>query len=331
MTPTHRIPRNRIRAVLALLTAAVLTAACSGPAEQPAPSGAEAEAAITVQNCGETLSLEQAPERVVMLDSSAVTMLAQLGVLDRVIARGGEFPAEYYSDEISAALADIPALSSRTDASGHVLISREVVTAEEPDLIIGSTDTVNRSTMTDVPLIQDRGYCGEIDEADFADIYTHVRLYATVFDVAERGEDYVAELEQQVAELKEAVAARSENRTVAVLYPAGPVTYAYGRSSMSHPIVTTAGLRNVYEDTSERVFEVTAEDLAGRNPDVIIVLRSEDPQAAVDHVHALPGAGAITAVQNDRILSLGFNFAEPPTPLAISGLRQVVDYLEAHP
>ncbi|NEN77240.1 ABC transporter substrate-binding protein [Nocardioides zeae] len=268
-----------------------------------------------------------------MLKSAAAVTLHELGVLDRVVARAGVYPAEYYDADTLAAIDEVPLLTDRTDTSGHLQISREEVVAETPDLVLGQTETITRDTLAsnDIALIEEPAFCGSLDgDATFDDLYDQVRLYGEVFERTDEADAYVAELEERVAAV-EARVPTDEDRTVAVLYPTvgGGVTYAYGRGSMSAPLVEAAGLENVFGDVGDRVFEVSAEEIVARDPDVVILLRSDgDPAEVTEALTSLPGADALRAVESGAILPLLLNYAEPPTPLAVDGLEQLVDFLE---
>jgi iron complex transport system substrate-binding protein len=292
-----------------------------------------ADATISVENCGDTVELDGAPERVVMLKSAAAVTLHELGVLDRVVARAGVYPEEYYDADTLAAIDEVPLLTDRTDTSGHLQISREEVVAQTPDLVLGQTETITRDTLAsnDISLIEEPAFCGSLEgDATFDDLYDQVRLYGEVFERTDEADAYVAELEERVAAIRDRVPA-DEDRTVAVLYPTvgGGVTYAYGRGSMSAPLVEAAGLENVFGDVGDRVFEVSAEEIVARDPDVIILLRSDGDAAEVtEALTSLAGADALRAVQSGALLPLLLNYAEPPTPLAVDGLEQVVDFLE---
>ena len=85
-----------------------------------------------------------------------------------------------------------------------------------------------------------------------------------------------ADLQERLAAVEAAVGEPS-GRTAAVLYPTvgGGTTYAYGTGSMAHPQLEAAGLENVFGDVDERVFEVTLEELLGRDPDVVVLNEPE--------------------------------------------------------
>ncbi|WP_018298107.1 ABC transporter substrate-binding protein [Corynebacterium lubricantis] len=289
-------------------------------------SSEASDAAITVENCGNTFSLDAAPERVVLQDASSVETLSQLGVLDRVVAKAGFFPEVYFDDETNAQLADIPTLSDRLNTSGHLEISKEAVMAESPDLIIGYSNSVSADTVSDVPVINEPGFCGEVHDASIEDVNDQIDLYATLFDESSRAESLKEDVASRVAALDQTA---GEGKTVAVVYPGieGATMYAYGKDSMSNPVVTSVGLTNVFGDQQDRVFEISAEQLVAANPDVILLLHSGE-SGAVDAVTTLPGADAITAVRENQILLLELAFAEPPTPLAVDGAEKLEAFLQ---
>lgn len=312
----------------AATAAAVVLAGCgsgdAGSQETPASFSP-----VTVENCGVEVDFDSPPERVVMLKSAAVPYLHELGVMDRVVARAGQYPADYYDEETLAELDDIELLTDRTDTSGHLQISREVVIAQEPDLVLGAVDNLSRESLdaVGIPLLEEPALCPEgVDDPSFDDIGEQLRMYGEVFGEQERAEEAAAAMQERVEEIESR--AGDGATTAAVLYPTvgGGTTYAYGSRSMAHPQLESAGLDNVFGDVDERVFEVTLEELLGRDPDVVVLLYGDgDPAAVEEALTSLPGADELTAVREDAVMTQLFNFTEPPTPLSIDGLERIVD------
>lgn len=320
----------RSRAAAALLCAGALTA-CGGASDDAAPTSASTGTyPVTVENCGADVTFEAAPERLVLLKSSAVPFLHELGVMDRVTSRAGAYPADYYDEETLAELDEIPLLTDEMDSSGHLQISQEVVIGQEPDLVLGEVDNLSRETLAavDIPLIEEPALCETgTGEPGFDDVYAQLEVYGTVFGREAEAQEAIADLRDDLAEV-EAEVGDGSGRTAAVLYPTvgGGTTYAYGTGSMAHPQLEAAGLENVFGDVDERVFEVTLEELLGRDPDVLVLLHSEgEPGAVEDAVTGLPGADELTAVRNGDVMVQLFNFTEPPSPLAVEGLERIVD------
>ncbi|WP_297004206.1 ABC transporter substrate-binding protein [uncultured Corynebacterium sp.] len=292
------------------------------------------DAPIRVDNCGTTVSFDAPPQSITLLKSAAVPTLERLGVLDRVTAKAGVFPTEYYDDATNSALAGIPSITDKLNPEGHVQVSREEVVATGADLVLGSTDTINAQTMASsgIPLIEEPAFCGALEgPAAWDDAWDQIRTYGTVFDRETEADTYITELQDRLSSLTPGPPLR-----VAVLYPTpgGGTTYAYGAGSMATPVVEAAGGVNIFADESDRVFEVSAEELVDRNPDVIITLHSTETgddgaDAMVSTAASLPGIDRTTAGRHGRIMPLMLNYAEPPTPLAVDGVEKVADYLRA--
>ncbi|KXK61158.1 ABC transporter substrate-binding protein [Micromonospora rosaria] len=326
---------TRLAVTATLCATVLLLAACGGGSGAGTSAGGEGYP-VTVTNCGVDVTFDAAPQRVVLLKSAAVPYLHSLGVLDRVTARAGQYPKEYYDAATLAALDRIPLLTDRTDTSGHLQISKEVVISQQPDLVLGEVDNLSRDTLSavDIPLLEEPAMCPNSTAVPtFDDIYAQMRAYGRVFGREAEAASAVTALTQRVTAIR-ARAQTASGRTAAVLYPTvgGGVTYAYGTASMAHPQLEAAGLRNVFGDSPERVFEVTVEELLGRNPDVLILLYGDgDPSAVEQGLTSLPGAANLKAVRDGTVMTQLFNFTEPPSPLSVDGLERIVDRFGAKP
>ncbi|WP_104054727.1 MULTISPECIES: ABC transporter substrate-binding protein [unclassified Arthrobacter] len=320
----------RTRFLAAATALAVGLAGCGTEVSDGAPATG-GNYPVTVENCGMEVVFEQRPERGVLLRSAAVPYLHELGVLDDFItARAGAYPRGYYDDETWAELERIPMLSDELDTSGHLQISKEAVLAQEPQIVLGGAVNLGRDALeaAGVPLMEEPGLC-PVPPANpsFDDIFEQMRTYGRIFDAGAQAKAAVARLEAQLDDVLADVDP-GEDRTAAVLYPTvgGGVPYAYGTSSMAHPQLEAAGFTNVFADVDERVFEVTAEELVGRNPDILILLYSDgDPAEVKAALTGVNGAAAMSAVQQDQILVQPFKFTEPSGPLVIDGLARIVE------
>ncbi|WP_433533149.1 ABC transporter substrate-binding protein [Micromonospora sp. CA-263727] len=324
---------TRLAATAAVSATMLLAAACGGgTGDTPAAAGPGYP--VTVSNCGVEVSFDAAPQRVVLLKSAAVPYLHALGVMDRVTARAGQYPKEYYDAATLAELDRIPLLTDQTDTSGHLQISKEVVISQQPDLVLGEVDNLSRDTLSAVgiPLLEEPAMCPDSTAVPtFDDIYAQLETYGRVFGREEQAATAATALRERMTKIQ-AEAAPAAERTAAVLYPTvgGGTTYAYGTASMAHPQLAAAGFRNVFGDVPERVFEVSVEELLGRNPDVLILLYGDgDPRAVEQGLTGLPGAEKLNAVRNGDIMTQLFNFTEPPTPLSIDGLERIVQRFRA--
>lgn len=335
------------RTALAGLAGAVglvgLSSACSSDAggDRPATGGAGGGARngaaggfpLELPNCEATVTLEAPPERIVLLESAPVTTLDGIGVLDRVVSRAGAFPLGYYPEELATRIEAIPALSEDIDASGHLLISQELVIAQDPDVVFGLPDGVTREAMADAGagvIVQDI-FCGAGGErASFEMLYATIGTYGRIFDRSAKADSLTSTLQERVAAVS--TSARDLTcTTAAVLYPAlggGPL-YTYGAGSMVTAQLDALGIENVFAGTAERVFEISAEPLLAADPDVLIVLYQgeRDGGDVAAELLAQEQFSGLRAAQEQAALPLLFNFAEPASPLVVEGLERVHEWL----
>lgn len=322
--------KKTITPALAAAAVALSLGACTGETTQSEATATGEHYPVTIENCGKAVTFNEIPTRVVLLESASVTGLEGIGVLDRVVARAGSFPPGYYDADLAQRIEAIPALSEDVDASGHLMMSQEVIVAEEPDLVMGLPEGISREGLSDVGaniLIQNVFCDDHPAQASFEAVYDQLRDYGKVFDRETEAAALVDSLTARV-EAASAKAANNAPRRAAVLYPSiggGPL-YAYGSASMADPQLRAAGFENVFADVPERVFEVGSEDLIARDPEVLILLHQGDADAITSEVLNLPGAQSIAAIKNQAVMTQLFNFTEPATPLTVEGLEQIVDH-----
>ena len=309
-------PLTAVAGIVAVTLAGCTSQSETTPADNAGGSTTQGEVThypLTMDNCGEDIGFDSAPERVVLLESAPVTILDRIGALDTVIARAGAFPPGYYDADLEQRIDAIDSLSDDIDGSGHLQITPEAAIAYEPDLA-RLPDGLSRAGLLDGDahtLIQPN-YCptGEGD-ATFDSLYEQVLDYGQIFDRLDEAEQLVTDLQGRVTAVETETAGGPE-RTAAVLYPSvggGPL-YAYGRASMAQPQLDAAGLTNVY---------------LGRDPDVLILLYQDEEEGILEEVTNLPGSDALRALDNDDVLVQLFNFTEPVSPLTVTGLEQIAE------
>ena len=329
----------RRRTLMAGLVGAVgLTAACGSSdgstADGDSDGGGSAEGfPLELPNCEATLTFDAPPERIVLLESAPVTTLDGVGVLDRVVSRAGAFPPGYYDGDLAARIEAIPTLSDEIDASGHLQISQEMVIAQEPDIVFGLPDGVTREAMADAgaQVVVQNIYCATGGHrSSFETLHEQIDAYGRIFDHGEQAEQLSTSLQERIDAASES-AKDLATATAAVLYPSvggGPL-YTYGAASMVTAQLDALGIENVFADTEERVFEISAEPLLAADPDVLIVLHQTDGDGSdvAEEMISQDQLGSLRAVQDQALLPLLFNFAEPASPLVVDGLERIHEWL----
>ena len=315
----------------ALTAAAALVAgllAACGSVDDPSVTEKAAGYPRTVTNCGEEVSFDRPPSRVMLVNTAPLQYLASLDVLDALTSRAGQFPEVYYSDETVASIEKVPSLTDRLDPNGHLKISRESILEQDPDLLLGMPDGITRESLADagIPVLMEPSFCPEgIEDPGYQTVYDQMALYGKVFDREEQAAAAIDALKKRVTQV-EAALPDETGGTAAMLWPyRGEGTVgAYGKQSMATPQLETLGYTNVFGDVDKRVFEVSMEEILDRDPERIVLLHTDGTDAEIKQALLdMPGADKLQAVRNDAIMVQLFNFTEPPTPLVLDGLERI--------
>jgi iron complex transport system substrate-binding protein len=305
---------------------AVETTVASPAPTDSASAASDSAFPFTFTNCGEEFTLAAPPERVLLMEAAAPSLLFAAGAMDRVVARIEDFPEEYYTPEELDILGKIPALQAEATSTGGVEVSLEAIIEFEPDIVIGyDTETITAAALADVgiQLYVMPPFCDNPPKPSFESIVDEVRFYGQLFGTADVADAAADELASVVAAAADAPV--GAGKTAAALYVSsdGSAIYAYSSLGMVHPQMEALGMTNVFAELSERVPEVSIEEVIDRNPDILVLLYDDTglvPAEIAALVTDLPGASSITAVSTGAVYPMLFNFAEPPTPLVVKGL-----------
>jgi iron complex transport system substrate-binding protein len=277
---------------------------------------------LTMKNCGADVTVKAAPQRAVTLNQSAAEILIRLGVGDRVVGSGYEI--DKTPDDIAAQYKKIPILSAPGAEIKH-----EALLQAQPDFVYGSFASMFTADQAgdraelhklDVPTYLtefDCTYHATVAKADFKLLFDEYRDLATIFDVPSAGEKLVAE---QQAVIDKALAAKKIDGTPKVMwfystYAGTP--WAAGPGGLPQHISELAGVKNIFDDAKTKWAEVSWDEVAARNPDVIILAdltRGEPNDTAQEKIALLkkdPLTSKLDAVVNNRFVTIPGRYMDP--------------------
>ncbi len=326
---------SRLTSVALLVVLGLLAASCGGSDDSStAPVSAEdAGFPLTFTNCGKEFTLDSAPERVLIMEPAAPSLLFAVGAMDRVVARIDDFSEEYYNPDEMAILDTVPALQAEFTSTGGAMISIETIIDYEPDIVIGyDTEIITHDALADVgiQLYVMPPFCDNPPEPSFESIVEEVRLYGRLFGTEEIANASAAQMEAAVTAAADSPVAEGKTAVALGVGTGGGPLYAYSSLGMVHPLMEALGMTNPFADFGERVFEVSLEEIIDRNPDILVLLYWEvdlPPEQVRALVTDLPGASSIKAVAEGKVYPLQFNFAEPPSPIVVRGLSVLGDQI----
>src|SRR5690625_849067 len=186
-----------------VLAGLVFLTACgaAAPTNDGATAANNAGYPVTVENCCTAVTFDAAPHRLVLLKSASVPALHALGVLDRAVARAGAFPDDYFDESTLAELDAIPQLTSDVDATGHLQISKDVVIAQEPDLVFGEVENLPRKSMAQVniPLLEEPAFraSGADTSPTFDSVYDQLEVYGEVINKPAEADTVIQDLQDR--------------------------------------------------------------------------------------------------------------------------------------
>ncbi|GAB3533481.1 ABC transporter substrate-binding protein [Arthrobacter tecti] len=281
-----------------------------------------------MQNCGREVTVEEQPEAVVAMDGAAETVFA----LGQGGAVKGYFGAT--ADSLPEALAGE---ASKTEHLGGTFPapSLEAIIAEAPDLVLlygyyeEAGVTAERLDELNIPHFVLNEACVEGDTS--MDGYLDdVVTIATVLGVPDKGKQLVEEWTNRI---DEAAADEPTGHTVFIQGSPDPASvFASGGTSFANSQIELAGGTNIYADSDEGYLTPSWEDVAAKNPSVIVNGVADGPGAMESlkgYINDNPALAAIDAAKEDRYF--GMKYAENvPGPQAVEGTIALAEFLAAN-
>lgn len=314
---------------LLLMFMAGTLAGCAGQADGTASSAAEVAAStvtagtseaetahypVTIENNGNSITYEQAPERVVVLSYTTAEIMTALGLEDRIVALA---PCMNTLDEVMEEYREAIAAMPVFDESGMTngVPNLETVLSVEPDFVYGSGYSFYASSCgaAEDYLANSIGiYASEktyTKGASLDELYTEIANIGKIFDVGAKAEALIEELkarEQAVTELL----AGAEQVTVFVLdYDLGDGTYyTAGGTNFVDSLITAAGGANVFAELGSSYATVSPEQIIAAEPEYVLTVSyytADDGQSKIDLMKTSADFADVPAVKENNFLSLG--------------------------
>ncbi|MFG2758012.1 ABC transporter substrate-binding protein [Streptomyces wuyuanensis] len=309
---------------------------------QDAKSGKSATAyPFTLKNCGTDVTYKAAPKKVVTLNQTAAEILIHLGVGDRIVGSGYEI--EKTPDAIAEQYKKIPILSAPGAEIKH-----EKLLEAQPDFVYGSFASMfTKEQSGERKQLHDLGvptYLTEFDctyhesvaNADFTMMFEEYRRLGKIMGVPEAGEKLATEQQAVVDKAVGTVKKRAKPLKAMWFYSTYEGTpWAAGPGGLPQHISQLVGVENIFADAKTKWAEVSWDEVAARNPDVIILAdltRGEPNDTAKEKIDLLkkdPLTSRLAAVKGDRFITIPGSHMDPgygsasAVPALVDGLNKL--------
>ncbi|MFC4498099.1 MULTISPECIES: ABC transporter substrate-binding protein [Streptomyces] len=325
------------------LACALLLTACGGSGGGDSASGDRA--AVTLDNCGQKVTVENPPKRAVSLNQGTTEIMLSLGLADRMA--GTATWTDPVAKGLEKAEAKVPRLADNAPSFEKVLDAEPDFVAASFASTFGKGGVATRAQFgkLGVPTYLSPADCAGKDNSGGGDgvrtgpltldaVYGEIRDLARIFGVEERGERLVAGLRGRVEKATSGLDAKG----VTLMYWFANSRSPYLAGCCGAPGIVTGelGARNVFDDTHEEWPQVGWETVADRDPDVLVIgdliREQETAETAARKIEFLEGDPVtknMTAVRKKRYVRLSGQ-AMNPTIRTVEGIEKVAAALRTY-
>ncbi len=293
---------------------------------------------IVLDNCGETITVDAAPQRVVSLDQGSTEILLSLGLGDRMV--GTASWTDPIRENLATANASVPRLAENAP-------TYEVVLGADPDFVTASFGRhFAQGGVAERSRFEETGIGSYLSPTDcdngvsvngggkrttpltMDSLYQEIRELAAVFDVHDRGAQLIDELQSR--ETAALAGLEKSNVSMAFWFADTKSPYVAGGLGSANLLATSVGATNAFAELTDDWPAVGWETVVERNPDVLVLgdlMRNRFPgDLLADKITFLesdPVTRNLDAVRDKRYIAL--HGAEMnPSIRAIDGLEKIV-------
>ncbi|WP_254441678.1 ABC transporter substrate-binding protein [Ruegeria sp. HKCCA0370] len=282
-------------------------------------AGGAAAEAVTVDNCGEPLAFDSAPERLVVHDMNMADMAFALGLQDKIVGLTGITGWYKTSPDFDAQRGDIPELAPKYPTIENLV-------AVEPDLFFAgwyygmkpggdvTPDTLEPFGIKTMILSES---CVHLDkdrpEASMNLLFDDVLRLGKVMHVEDKAEALVAGWKDKLSAIEAKTADLAKPRVFLLDGPAD-APFTAGKFAIPDAMITAAGGANVTHDLGTSWGRTSWEAVAAANPEFLVLLDYQSGNGAEDTFQFLkdhPVMSQTDAVKNERWIGLRYEELTP--------------------
>jgi iron complex transport system substrate-binding protein len=249
--------------------------------------------------------VEQVPQRIVSLASSATEVLFAIGAGDLVVG------VDKYSTYPEEAL-------ERPNLGSGSALDMESLLALEPDMVViwyFYDEAIQNIEAQGITVMA-------INPTSVQGIYDLMELLGTITGTGDTAASVVAEMQDTIAGITSYVETLPIEQRQKVYYETSKPFKTLNNNTFSAEIIALAGGYNIAGDQETQYPILASEWIIDQNPDVIVVLSYG---ASVEEIKSREGWGEIAAVQNDRVYAIESNWMTS-NPRLVLGLEQLAKW-----
>jgi len=271
---------------------------------------------LTIQSCNRQVTFNKAPEHALSHDINMTQMMLALGLRQRMVGYSGVSGWKAVTPELRKELEGLPELASKYP-SVETLLNANVdffFAGWDYGMRVGGDLTPQTLAPLDIPVYELTESCAFVMKrpaASLDDTYNDLRNLGRIFDVQDRAEQLIGQMQQRIAVVQQQLPAQ---RPRVFLYDSGEDrAMTSGRLGMPQALIDAAGGRNVLEDIEASWTRVNWESVVERNPEVIVIVDYGEISAAQKQtfLEQHPALQSVSAIRNKRFVVIPYVGATP--------------------
>ncbi|WP_445179943.1 ABC transporter substrate-binding protein [Pseudomonas sp. McL0111] len=271
---------------------------------------------LTIQSCNREVTFKEAPKHAVSHDINMTQMMLALGLKSRMAGYSGVSGWKSVTPEMQSLLDGLPELAAKYP-SVETLLNANVdffFAGWDYGMRVGgdlTPQTLQPLGINVYELTESCAFVMRRPAATLEDTYNDLRNLGKIFDVQDRANALIADMQAQVAEVRKDLPA---DKPRVFLYDSGEDrAMTSGRLGMPQALIDAAGGRNILDDVEASWTRVNWETVVEHNPQVIVIVDYSEITAEQKIRFLLDNKAlqSVDAIKNQRFIVIPYVQATP--------------------
>jgi len=271
---------------------------------------------LTVHSCNREVTFNEAPKHAVSHDINMTQMMLALGLKSRMAGYSGVSGWKSVTPEMQSLLDGLPELAAKYP-SVETLLNANVdffFAGWDYGMRVGgdlTPQTLQPLGINVYELTESCAFVMKRPAATLDDTYNDLRNLGKIFDVQDRANTLIADMQNQVAEIRKDL---PTDKPRVFLYDSGEDrAMTSGRLGMPQALIDAAGGRNILDDVEASWTRVNWETVVERNPQVIVIVDYSEITAEqkIEFLLKNPALQSVDAIKNQRFIVIPYVQATP--------------------
>ena len=271
---------------------------------------------LTIQSCNREVTFAQAPKHAVSHDINMTQMMLALGLKSKMAGYSGVSGWKSVTPEMQSLLDGLPELAAKYP-SVETLLNANVdffFAGWDYGMRVGgdlTPQTLQPLGINVYELTESCAFVMKRPAATLEDTYNDLRNLGKIFDVQDRANALIAEMQSQVADIRKDLPAEKPR---VFLYDSGEDrAMTSGRLGMPQALIDAAGGRNILDDVDASWTRVNWETMVERNPQVIVIVDYSEITAEqkIEFLLKNKALQSVDAIKNQRFIVIPYVQATP--------------------